>query len=140
MDAHPAVPTFLLAKPGSPGMPPIAKATNLTPNQRKARDVAEEFESVFLTQMLQHMFEGIKTDGPFGGGQSEQIYRSMLNQYYAEAVAKRGGVGIADAVYSEILKLQQAGEPDKATTKVEEQTRSLLNSHYQGQAATQELK
>ncbi len=43
----------------------------------------------------------------FGGGQSEKVYRSMLNQYYAEAVSKRGGIGIADAVYSEILKLQQ---------------------------------
>lgn len=140
MDAHPAVPTFLLAKPGSPGMPSIANATNLTPGQLKARDVAQEFESVFLTQMLQHMFEGIKTDGPFGGGQSETIYRSMLNQYYAEAVSKRGGIGIADAVYSEILKLQHLGESGDATARVEEQTRSLMNSQMQGQAATQELK
>jgi peptidoglycan hydrolase FlgJ len=140
MDAQQTVPSFLLARPGQPGMPSIANANNLSPGQLKARDVAEQFESVFLTQMLQHMFEGIKTDGPFGGGQSEEVYRSMLNQYYAEAVAKRGGIGIADAVYTEILKLQQLGDQDGGTAKVEEQTRSIVNSQMQGQAATQELK
>ena len=141
MDAHPSSPpTFLLARPGSPGMPSIANATNLSPAQTKARDVAEKFESVFLEQMLQHMFEGIKTDGMFGGGQSEQVYRSMLNQYYADAISKRGGIGIADAVYSEILKMQHLDGGTKASTSVAAQTQSLIDSQMKSQAASQELK
>ncbi len=74
---------------------------------RDAREVAEEFESVFLTTMIQGMFEGIKTDGPFGGGHGEQIYRSMLNEQYAEAIASRGGIGLADSIYREILSMQE---------------------------------
>ncbi|HKJ74685.1 MAG TPA: rod-binding protein [Alphaproteobacteria bacterium] len=143
MNAHPAVPSFLLAKPGSAGMPSIANATNLTPAQSKARDAAVKFESVFLQQMLQHMFKGVKTDGPFGGGQSEKIYRSMATEYYADAIAKRGGVGIADAVYSEILKLQhQGGSHGKAdaAASVAAKAQTLLNAQFQGQAASQELK
>ncbi len=75
---------------------------------RDARDVAEKFETVFLNTMLQGMFEGIKTDGPFGGGHGEQIYRSMMNEQYAEAISARGGIGIADAIYRQILSLQEA--------------------------------
>jgi peptidoglycan hydrolase FlgJ len=140
MDAHPAVPTSLLARPGSPGMPSIANATNLTKQQQVARDTAEKFESVFLTQMLEQMFKGIKPDSEFGGGQSELVYRSMLNQYYADAISKRGGIGIADAVYSEILRLQAHQDPSTVNAKMQAQTESLIKSQYQGQAAGQELK
>jgi Rod binding domain-containing protein len=52
------------------------------------------------------MFSGIETDGPFGGGQGEDVFRPMLLDQYADAVARGGGVGVADAVLKEILRLQ----------------------------------
>lgn len=73
----------------------------------EARRVAQQFESLFLSQMLEHMSAGIKTDGPFGGGQGEQIFRSLLNQEYAGSLTKHGGIGLADDIYRQILKLQQ---------------------------------
>lgn len=72
-----------------------------------ARKTANEFESMFLSQMFEHMSAGIKTDGPFGGGQGEEMFRSLLNQEYAGMLAKRGGIGIADHVYRQILALQE---------------------------------
>lgn len=78
-----------------------------TADAAKARHVATEFEAVFLSQMFDAMYAGIGTDGPFNGGAAERIYRSMLNQEYAAVMARNGGVGIADAVYAEILKLQE---------------------------------
>jgi Rod binding domain-containing protein len=140
MDAHPTVPSFLLAKPGTPGMPSIANATKLTKQQQVARDTAEKFESVFLQQMLEHMFSGIQPDPEFGGGQSELVYRSMLNEYYADAVSKRGGIGIADAVYNEIIRLQGQQDPTTVNAHVKAQAESLIKSQYQSQAAGQELK
>ena len=74
---------------------------------REARGAAEAFESIFLAQFLDQMFRGIKTDGPFGGGFSEGIYRSMVNEEVAKSISKAGGIGIADAVYREILSLQE---------------------------------
>lgn len=73
----------------------------------EARRVAQQFESLFLNQMLEHMSASLKTDGPFGGGQGEQIFRSLLNQEYAGSLQKRGGIGLADDIYNQILKLQQ---------------------------------
>ncbi len=73
----------------------------------QARKVAEDFEAFFLSQFIGHMFQGIKTDGPFGGGQGEEIFRSVLTQEYGKVMARNGGVGIADNVYREIIKLQE---------------------------------
>lgn len=75
-----------------------------------ARKAAEEFESVFLTTLLEGMFAGIKTDGPTGGGNSEKTYRSMMLGEYAKEIASNGGLGIADHVYREILAAQESSQ------------------------------
>ena len=80
-----------------------------TKNASEARRVAEDFEALFLSQMLQHMFAGVRTDGPFGGGNAENIYRSVLTNEYGKLISRAGGGGgIADAVQREILKLQES--------------------------------
>lgn len=75
---------------------------------KKARKTAQDFEAFFVSMYLETMFSGIKTDGPFGGGHAEGVYRSMLNQEFGKAIAKSGGLGIADQVMNEIIKLQEA--------------------------------
>jgi Rod binding domain-containing protein len=74
--------------------------------RQQAEAVAEQFERMFVSEMLKPMFEGIKTDGPFGGGNAEDTFRPMLLDQYADGVAKAGGVGIKDAVLKEILRMQ----------------------------------
>lgn len=74
---------------------------------QQARQTAEEFEAFFLSQMFNSMSSGLKTDGAFGGGHSEKIFRDMLNDEYAKSMSRQGGVGIADMVYREILALQE---------------------------------
>lgn len=75
-----------------------------------ARKSAEDFEAFFLTQMFELMSAGIKTDGPFGGGQGEATWRSFLNDQYGREMSKSRGIGIADMVYDQILKLQEASQ------------------------------
>jgi len=71
------------------------------------RRIAEEFESVFLAEMLSPMFEALDTEGLGGGGQGEQMFRPMLVQQYAESISQAGGVGIADSIVRELLRMQQ---------------------------------
>mgnify|MGYP002626094151 CR=1 FL=1 len=75
-----------------------------------ARKAAEDFESVFLTSMLESMFEGVKTDGPFGGGSSEKTYRSLLINEYAKQISQNGGLGIADQITRDLLALQEGAQ------------------------------
>jgi peptidoglycan hydrolase FlgJ len=77
-------------------------------NESKARKAAEDFESFFLTQMFEFMSSGIKPDNTFGGGQAETTWRSFLNDQYGRQMAKGRGLGIADMVYDQILKMQEA--------------------------------
>lgn len=74
---------------------------------REGKKVAEEFEAVFLGQMLQPMFKNIEAAEPFGGSPSEKMWRTMQVEEYGKAIAKAGGIGIADAVFREILKAQE---------------------------------
>ena len=71
------------------------------------RRAARELETVFLTQMLEHMSAGVGADGPFGGGNAERLWRSSLNEHYAKSMAGRGGIGIADAIYRDLLRWQE---------------------------------
>jgi flagellar protein FlgJ len=72
-----------------------------------ARKAAEDVEAFFLTMMIESMYAGIKTDGMFGGGQGENVFRSLLFQEYGKATARTGSYGIADAIQREMLALQE---------------------------------
>jgi flagellar protein FlgJ len=77
-------------------------------NEAKARKTALDFESMFLEQTLDRLFASGGPDGPLGdNGMGGEVYRSMLVKEYAGNIAKSGGVGIADQVYREILKMQE---------------------------------
>jgi Rod binding domain-containing protein len=78
------------------------------------KKVGQDFESQFLSQMIGHMFSGIKSNGLFGGGQAEDMFRSLLTDEYGKSIAKAGGVGVADQVVrSVMLQFQEAAQNDK---------------------------
>lgn len=94
----------------TPGLTPAAQAKVLSREARiraEAKEVATSFESLFLSQMFEHMTSGLDVDPTFGGGPGEKAFRSLLNSEYATSIAKAGGVGIADPIYREILELQE---------------------------------
>lgn len=71
------------------------------------RKAAEEFEGQFVSQMLGHMFSGIETDGPFGGGHAEETFRGLLVEQYGKQISRAGGAGLADAIQAQMLRLQE---------------------------------
>lgn len=88
-----------------------AKALPRVPKTKdieQLRKTAQDFEAIYLSQMLKPMFEGIKADAPFGGGHAEDMYRSLMVDEYGKSLAKSGGVGIADQVMREMLRMQEA--------------------------------
>jgi peptidoglycan hydrolase FlgJ len=107
MDALPFDPSAAMAQNSISG---LSKAQTMARNamtEEKAREAAQEFEAVFLTQILETMYSGIEPNETFGGGNAEKIFRSMINEKTAQSMAKNGGIGLADAVYAEIIRLQE---------------------------------
>jgi len=75
---------------------------------QEIEEKAQDFEAVFMTQMMQHMFSGIETDELFGGGAGEEIMKTLLFDEYGKSIAQAGGVGISDQIQNELIKLQSA--------------------------------
>lgn len=77
-------------------------------NYQKIEEAAKDFEAVFLTEMLKPMFAEINEPDPlFGGGQGERVFNGFMVQEYGKLMAARGGIGIAEHVKAELLKIQE---------------------------------
>ncbi|WP_417482166.1 rod-binding protein [Maricaulis sp.] len=85
-----------------------AQTAGTTPEA--ARAAAEDFESVFLAQMMEAMFAQVGENDPFGGGPGANAFRGMLNEEYAKVMAQSGGLGLSDRLTSEILRYQEAAD------------------------------
>ena len=90
---------LLAAKPAA--KPATAK------NEAQATKAAKDFEALFVNEFLGAMFEGVETDGPFGGGPGEAIFRSMMLDQYSKTIASQGGFGLSDAVKRQLLAAQE---------------------------------
>ena len=84
----------------------------------RAKQVATEFESMFIGQMLEHMLSGESMgDSLFGSSESDEIYQGMMVEQYSKAITRSGGIGIAQHIErtliersrasAELLKLQE---------------------------------
>jgi peptidoglycan hydrolase FlgJ len=87
---------------------PTAQAPKIGAGESRAQitKTADNFETSFLSNMLGQMFEGVSTEGPFGGGQGEQAFRSFMMDAFAQQITKSGGIGVAASVQKEMLKMQ----------------------------------
>jgi|HubBroStandDraft_1064217.scaffolds.fasta_scaffold228331_2 flagellar protein FlgJ len=72
----------------------------------QVHQTAQNFEASFLTSMLQTMMSSVSTSPPFGGGEGEDMWKGFLAEAMAKDMAKRGGIGVSNAVEREMLKLQ----------------------------------
>lgn len=73
----------------------------------EARAAADDFEAVFLQTMLTPMFSGTQAAEPFGGGFAEETWQGFLVEEYAKTITASGGVGISDAIFAELMSVQE---------------------------------
>jgi flagellar protein FlgJ len=99
--------------------PMTAQAASLTPfnapkigrnsSPDKIAAAAKQFEGSMISAMLQPMFAGLSTEGPFGGGEAEGTFRSFLVDAIAKQVEKTGGLHLSSAIQKEMIRMQQGG-------------------------------
>jgi Rod binding domain-containing protein len=97
-----ALPASVLAGQAA-GAPPTA--AELAKRGQIAK-TAQDFEASFLSVMLQSMFQGVKQQEPFGGGEGEEMFKSFMSEAMAKQMAKAGGIGLSKSVQAEMLKMQ----------------------------------
>ncbi len=74
---------------------------------QKAEATARDFESLFISQMVEQMFgESIGSEA-FGTEDTDEVYKGLMVQEYGKMITQSGGIGIADYVKRELLKQQE---------------------------------
>jgi Rod binding domain-containing protein len=64
--------------------------------------VCQDFEAIFIKQMLNVMRKTIHKTGLTDGGMAEEIFEDMLYDEYALKMAKSRQFGISDMLYREL--------------------------------------
>ncbi len=72
-----------------------------------AKKAATQFEGGFISDFVGQMFQDIPTDGEFGGGEGEQMFRSLLTDEYGKQLESSGGFGLSDAITKQLLHTQE---------------------------------
>ncbi len=71
----------------------------------QAKKVSRDFEGMFVGMMMKSMRSTVGKDKLTGGGHGEEVFRSMLDQEYANISTKKGGgLGIAKIVERDIIR------------------------------------
>jgi len=76
----------------------------LEQQKQRLKDAAEDFEAIFARQMMKHMRSGFIGDGMFGPGAAGEIYSDMMDTAVADKIAEQGALGLADMLYSQMVK------------------------------------
>lgn len=88
---------------------PLLKMDPSIPGYEKLHKQAVELEGVFLNTLIKEMFSSIDTnEESFGGGFAEETWRGMQAEQVANSLADQGGIGLADQLMSDLLRLQEA--------------------------------
>jgi peptidoglycan hydrolase FlgJ len=102
----PDIQSALMVAQAAPTQKPIA-APRATVDPAVAKKAATEFEGTFISEFLGQMFEGIPTDGEFGGGEGEDMFRSLLTDQYGKQINASGGFGLSAAIQRQLLQTQE---------------------------------
>lgn len=78
-----------------------------TPQNAVLMRKAVELESHFLSEMLRHIGSSPQSE-QFGGGIGEDQMTSFLRQAQADAIAKAGGIGLAEHLFRALQERQDA--------------------------------
>jgi flagellar protein FlgJ len=80
---------------------------------KQIHKVSQDFEALFVGMMVKSMRTTVGNDKLTGGGHGEEVYRSMLDQEYATAAAKRNSLGLAPMIEKDIIRQQSRNSVKK---------------------------
>ena len=101
------------------GMLAAGRTMSLTGRKASSMEQIEatskEFEAQFISQMLSSMFSTVDTKNSFGGSEEEDTFRSLMINEYGKSISRAGGIGIADQIKRDMLKMQEVSHAPTPT-------------------------
>jgi len=75
---------------------------NIHKKDPKLYEACQDFEALFIKQMLNSMRKTVNKTGLMEGGMAEDVFEDMLYDEYAKIMSKTAGLGLADMVYKQV--------------------------------------
>lgn len=90
----------------SPMMNPLRPSAEEKTNavEQKLRDVAQMYEKHFMNEMVKSMRSTVSESGFVKVNQGERIFREQLDQEYVGAWSKKGGIGLSNLIYDQLIE------------------------------------
>lgn len=73
-------------------------------SQEALQDAAEQFEAIFLYQLMEQMRRTVPETDLLGDRRAENIFQSMLDQEMAGTFAQNQSVGLAKMIYEQMSR------------------------------------
>jgi peptidoglycan hydrolase FlgJ len=101
---------------------PIKKSAPQSPEKisaqkSKLKKSAEGFEAIFIRQLLSTMRATIPEGGMLGSGMAGDIYGDIINNAMSETMSKKSAFGLADIIYSRLVKTIETGNAPSAVER-----------------------
>lgn len=81
---------------------PVNPRTESPGDKDKLKAACQDFESLFVKQMLDSMRKTVTKSGLMDGGFGEEIYQDFLYDEYAKEIAQTANLGIAKMMYKQL--------------------------------------
>ena len=98
-------------------------------DEGKLKKACEDFETIFISQMLKVMRQTITKSGLLDGGSQQDTYLSLFDEELSKSMAKRGGIGLGKILYQNIMnqgKNRNPSPPELFTTADSQRRKIIL--------------
>ena len=97
-----------------PALTPVASPLTATPKDPKLTKVAQQFEAIFVRQMLAEARKShLAVEDDTLGGQGLDTFRQMQDDRFADIAAERGSFGLAKMIEAQLAKRAAPESPSR---------------------------
>ena len=103
MDINHGFDTAHIVRQAKTAVPSVTSAGQQDPARMK--ELAQEFEAIFIQQMYKEMRNTIPDDGLIPRTNAEDTYIQMQDLEIARATARQGGIGLAEMMMKQLQQI-----------------------------------
>jgi len=101
----------------NPSGPQIQEEIKTDPERKKLYEASQEFQAIFLNQMLSAMRKTVSKDNDLlNGGRTQEIFEDFLYDEYAKTMSKQPGFTLADEIYKQLSSNMGPARPADTVT------------------------
>lgn len=79
-----------------------------THTDAELKQVAQNFESIFIQMMFKEMRNSVEKSNLFGNSQATQFFESMRDEEMSKQLAASGGIGLGNMVYQSLKRATES--------------------------------